>query len=84
MTNSKGYFLVVVLFVMCFWTANSQLTFTTDDWSKRNGGGGGGPLSSIYSDGEPINCKTSLDTMLVLYRLIQNEAHRAVICHQDK
>lgn len=67
-----------------------QLTFTPT-WGKRDPGppsmaaaGAGNPQmlgsSSMYTTADN-NCKTSMDSMLIIYRLIQTEAQRIMACN---
>lgn len=81
MVHSKVYLVMAVLLVACLSAGECQLTFSTSDWpnTKRSGVG---PANAFYADEEP-NCKTSLDTMLVIYRLIQTEVHRVVACREE-
>lgn len=65
-----------------------QLTFTPT-WGKRDpgsslsgGSSGGTNPQMMYTGGSAeTNCKTSMESLLMIYRLIQTEAQRIMACN---
>ncbi|XP_044256952.1 hypertrehalosaemic prohormone-like [Tribolium madens] len=62
-------FLIVVLIVFAG-VCTAQLNFSTD-WGKRSG-------SSTTP--EANNCKESVETVMLIYKIIQNEAQKLIEC----
>nr|WLY76811.1 adipokinetic hormones [Galleria mellonella] len=61
--------LLVVVLVACLWIAEAQLTFTSS-W--------GGKRSAITGS---ISCRND-ESMAAIYKLIQNEAEKLIICQK--
>lgn len=59
-------FVVVLVFLFVCSRANGQLNFSTG-WGKRGLGSGTAPAPG----GDPTNCKASVDSLMIIYKLIQ-------------
>ncbi|EFA11613.2 AKH-like peptide [Tribolium castaneum] len=64
-------FLIVVL-IAFVGVCTAQLNFSTD-WGKRSG-------SSAGSDAN--NCKEPVETIMLIYKIIQNEAQKIIECEK--
>nr|QHB80522.1 adipokinetic hormone [Carabus violaceus] len=70
-------FLVLLVFLFVCSCTQGQLNFSTG-WGKRGLGSGTPSLSS----GDPNNCKASVDNLMIIYKLIQNEAQKLIECEK--
>ncbi|RZB41086.1 Adipokin hormo domain containing protein [Asbolus verrucosus] len=64
--------LLVVLLIAFVGVCSAQLNFTPN-WGKR---------TSSPAAGESDNCKESVDTIMLIYKIIQNEAQKLVECEK--
>ncbi|XP_050078875.1 hypertrehalosaemic prohormone [Anopheles maculipalpis] len=73
-------FSVLLICAALMFICDAQLTFTPA-WGKRSQGAMGiNPLGSTF--GQQDACKTPVDSLLVIYRMIQAEAQKIVDCSQ--
>uniref|UniRef100_A0A182R1D8 Uncharacterized protein n=1 Tax=Anopheles farauti TaxID=69004 RepID=A0A182R1D8_9DIPT len=74
-------FSVLLICAALMLICEAQLTFTPT-WGKRSQGAlGMNPLGGGTSFGQDA-CKTPVDSLLVIYRMIQAEAQKIVDCSQ--
>lgn len=66
MSRLSVVFVVVLVFLFVCSRANAQLNFSTG-WGKRGLGSG----ATGVAGGDPVNCKTSVDSLMIIYKLIQ-------------
>uniref|UniRef100_U5EY62 Putative adipokinetic hormone-like protein n=1 Tax=Corethrella appendiculata TaxID=1370023 RepID=U5EY62_9DIPT len=71
---------VILISTSLFFICNAQLTFTPA-WGKRAAGNLNLNMQNPYST-MPDNCKTPVDSLMVIYRLIQSEAQKFLECTQ--
>uniref|UniRef100_A0A182WR25 Uncharacterized protein n=1 Tax=Anopheles minimus TaxID=112268 RepID=A0A182WR25_9DIPT len=72
-------FSVLLICASLMFLSDAQLTFTPA-WGKRSQGAMGiNPLGSTFGQDA---CKTPVDSLLVIYRMIQAEAQKIVDCSQ--
>ncbi|CAH1377800.1 unnamed protein product [Tenebrio molitor] len=65
--------LLIFLLVAFVGVCSAQLNFSPN-WGKR--------VSSTTGGGESDNCKESMDVIMLIYKLIQNEAQKLVECEK--
>ncbi|XP_037039359.1 adipokinetic hormone [Bradysia coprophila] len=72
--------IVMAVFLFTFIVSSSfgQLTFTPQ-WGKRSSGSSS--LNSDFSNQSDM-CKTSMDSVMFIYKLIQAEAQKYLECNQ--
>uniref|UniRef100_A0A182MX76 Adipokinetic hormone 1 n=1 Tax=Anopheles culicifacies TaxID=139723 RepID=A0A182MX76_9DIPT len=77
--NTVKLFSVLLICASLMFICDAQLTFTPA-WGKRSQGAMGiNPLGSTFGQDA---CKTPVDSLLVIYRMIQAEAQKIVDCSQ--
>ncbi|KAJ6641637.1 Adipokinetic hormone [Pseudolycoriella hygida] len=71
--------ILITVFLITFVVSSSfgQLTFTPQ-WGKRSGN----PSSNSDFSNQSEMCKTSMDSMMFIYKMIQAEAQKYVECSQ--
>ncbi|CRK93994.1 CLUMA_CG007520, isoform A [Clunio marinus] len=74
------------LLLLCLKESHSQLTFTPS-WGKRSLTQTGQTMFNDATNLNPpqsITCNPKMDSMLLIYRLIQNEAQKMLECNSQQ
>ncbi|XP_058815651.1 hypertrehalosaemic prohormone-like [Topomyia yanbarensis] len=72
-------FSVLLICATFIFVCEAQLTFTTG-WGKRSTAQPGLDLSNLF--GAQDGCKSPVDSLMVIYRMIQSEAQKILECNQ--
>ncbi|CAB3361015.1 Hypothetical predicted protein [Cloeon dipterum] len=69
------------LLIFCLDTADAQVNFSPG-WGKRGLTGAAGPGVGIPQELRDSSCKSSMDTILHIYKLVQAEAQKLTNCEK--